>query len=59
MTSKEQNEQDAKMQTLRAEFAAAWPRIWRETNRIYTVLAKPIAEKAAWLGFLAGVERKP
>ena len=47
------------MQKLHAEFAAAWPDIWQETNRIYTVLTKPIAEKAAWLGFLAGVERKP
>ena len=47
------------MQKLHAEFLTAWPRIWREINRTYTVLAKPIAEKAAWLGFLAGVERKP
>ena len=56
---KAQREHDAKMQKLRAEFLTAWPRIWRELNRTYTVLAKPITEKAAWLGFLAGVERKP
>ena len=56
---KAQREHDAKMQKLRAEFAAAWPRIWREMLRTHTVLTKPIAEKAAWLGFMAGVERTP
>ena len=58
MTSKEQNEQDAEMQKLHAEFLTAWPRIWREMLRTHTVLTKPIAEKAAWLGFLAGKEVK-
>ena len=56
---KSQRDHDAKMQKLRAEFAAAWPRIWREIRHTETIGSQPVAEKAAWLGFLAGVERRP
>ena len=54
MTSKEQNEQDAKMQKLHAEFYAAWRNI-----RTKLPAVTPALEQAAWLGFLAGVDLKP
>ena len=54
MNSKEQNEQDAEMQKLHAEFLAAWRNIRTKLPPV-----TPVLEQAAWLGFLAGVERKP
>ena len=51
---KAQREHDAEMQKLRAEFCAAWRNI-----RTKLPAVTPAHEQAAWLGFLAGVERKP
>ena len=51
---KAQREHDAEMQKLHAEFLAAGRNI-----RTKLPAVTPAHEQAAWLGFLAGVERKP
>ena len=58
MTRNEQNEHEAKMRQLRAEFAdKIWPRIAQNIGHLSAAL--PPVRDAAWFGFLAGAERKP
>ena len=59
LEKQKQLEHEETMRRLRAEFAQAWPAIWKAVHESDPRVILPPVQHAAWLAFRAGKASKP